>query len=87
MRSRAHRLFEREKVTVLEVDFLEVVKLDVVEGHGGQLETEGTTESDLISHTIPRGLETHILDDNVTLVILGNTRIEIHDNLLFDSVH
>jgi hypothetical protein len=84
MRSRGHRLeFVREEIAVLEVNFFEVVELDGVQSHIRQLDTIRTTESDLIRHTIPRGLETYILDDDVTLVVLGNTGIEIHDVLYY----
>lgn len=80
MRSRGHRLeFVREEIAVLEVNFFEVVELDVVQSHTRQLDTERTTESDIIRITIPRTLEQDVLDDDVTLVVLGNTGIEIHD--------
>ena len=82
MRSRGHRLvFVREEIAVLEVNFFEVVELDVVQSHIRQLDTIRTTESDIIRITIPRTLEQDILDDDVTLVILCNCSIEIHDML------
>jgi hypothetical protein len=65
-----------------EIDTLEVrlegIEFTVSDGHVRQLETEGTTESDMDRGTVERVVKENILDYNVTLDELGDTGIEIH---------